>query len=71
MTDANGRLRLRRYGICPKCDVMSIRIEPNGKLPRHSIGFGSVEKVGPGTRYPMFRTTICKGSGLKVSEVLQ
>lgn len=60
----------RRYGVCPKCTVFSIRIEPNGKLPRHSIDFGSVEKVGPGTRHPLWRTTICEGSGMKVAEAV-
>ena len=37
----------------------------NGKIVRHSEGCGSVEKVGPGTKHPKWRTVICKGSGAK------
>jgi hypothetical protein len=54
------------YTACPYCTNWSIRVGANGRLPRHSIGFGSVEKVGPGTRHPTWRTTICEGSGKKV-----
>lgn len=41
----------------------------NGHLVRHSVGFGSVEKVGPGTRHPRWRTTVCQGSGKLVEGV--
>jgi hypothetical protein len=53
------------YTSCPECSC-SLGVQANGKIVRHSIGFGFVEKVGPGTRHPRFRTTICKGSGMKV-----
>ena len=57
------------YGVCPECTVGSIAIQANGRVVRHSDGgFGYVEKVGPGTRHPRWRTTICKGSGVKVAE---
>jgi hypothetical protein len=54
------------YAPCPYCHCWSLGVQANGKLVRHSIDFGSVEKVGPGTRYPSLKTTICKGSGLRV-----
>lgn len=60
--------RISHYTSCPKCSCPSLAVLKNGRIVRHSIGFGSVEKVGPGTRYPQFRTTICEGSGLKVVE---
>lgn len=56
-----------RYTACPECPCWSLGVQANGRIVRHSVGFGSVEKVGPGTRHPMFRTTICKGSGQRVS----
>lgn len=54
------------YTTCPKCRAMSVGVQRDGKLVRHSISFGSVEKVGPGTRHPKWRTTICEGSGLQM-----
>ena len=61
--------RVRRYTSCPECGV-SLRVEESGRICRHSYGFGSVEKVGPGTRHPRMRTTICAGSGKLVEENL-
>lgn len=54
-----------RYSACPNCTRSSIGVQHNGRIVRHSIGFGYVEKVGPGTRHPKWRTVICKGSGKK------
>lgn len=52
------------YASCPFCNAWSIGVQANGRIVRHSIGFGYVEKVGPGTRHPLWRTTICeRGSG--------
>jgi len=56
------------YTACPDCNCWSLGLQANGRIVRHSIGFGSVEKVGPGTRHPHFRTTICKGSGKYVGK---
>ena len=61
--------RVVSYTSCPDCDCMSLGVLDNGRIVRHSISFGSVEKVGPGTRRPNWQTTICKGSGRKVEEV--
>jgi hypothetical protein len=51
------------YTACPCCSCWSVGLRMDGKIVRHSEGFAYVEKVGPGTHYPMFETTICKGSG--------
>jgi len=51
------------YTSCRFCSAWSIGVQRNGRVVRHSEGFGSVEKVGPGTRHPNWVTTICKGSG--------
>jgi hypothetical protein len=56
------------YASCPDCTCWSVGVQANGKIVRHSVGFGSVEKVGPGTRHPTWVTTICKGSGKRVRE---
>jgi hypothetical protein len=56
------------YTACPKCSCWSLGLQANGRIVRHSIGFGSVEKVGAGTRHPQWRTVICKGSGMLVRE---
>lgn len=58
--------RVVSYTSCPFCDCCSIGVQANGRIVRHSFGFGSVEKVGPGTRHPEWKTAICKGSGHKV-----
>lgn len=55
--------RIVGYTSCPYCDAWSIGLQANGRIVRHSCGFGSVEKVGPGTRHPLWTTNICKGSG--------
>lgn len=60
------RRRIRRYESCPVCGHCGLRVEENGRICRHSFGFGCVEKVGPGTRWPKFVTTICTGSGMKI-----
>lgn len=49
------------YGECPECNCWSLGILDNGRIVRHSRDMGSVEKVKP-----PFKTTICKGSGVKV-----
>ena len=61
-----GPRRVVDYTSCPKCNCGSIGVQANGRIVRHSVGFGSVEKVGPGTRHPRFKTTICDGSGLLI-----
>lgn len=53
------------YGDCPECTCWSCGVRLDGKLVRHSIGFGSVERFRPGSP---FRTTICKGSGVRVAK---
>ena len=55
--------RAVRFSACPDCSWWSLGVMENGRFIRHSMGFGYVEKVGPGTRHPKFRTIICKGSG--------
>jgi len=57
------------YTACAECSCASLGVQANGRIVRHSLGFGSVEKVGPGTRRPLFRTQICPGSGKKVRRV--
>ena len=57
-----------KYASCPECSCWSLAVLKNGRIVRHSMSFGSVEKVGPGTRHPRWRTKICKGSGVKVSQ---
>ena len=47
---------------CPCCTNWSIGVNRFGKILRHSEDFGYVERVGPGTRYPDFKTRICKAS---------
>jgi len=56
------------YTSCPDCPCWSLGVLGNGRIVRHSIGCGSVEKVGPGTNHPTWRTTICSGSGKLVSD---
>lgn len=53
------------YGYCETCRV-DIRIERNGRAARHSYGFRYVERVGPGTAHPNWRTVICPGSGVRI-----
>lgn len=62
-----GARRVVEYTACPSCSQWSIGVQANGRIVRHSMGCGSVEKVGPGTRRPKWRTTICPGSGQKVT----
>lgn len=50
------------YTSCPYCGHGSLGLRKDGKIVRHSVGFGSVEKVGPGTRHPNLITRICEGS---------
>ena len=59
--------RVVSYTACPDCSCRSLGVQANGRIVRHSEGCGSVERVGPGTRQPLWRTTICKGSGKFVS----
>lgn len=56
--------RVRRYESCPDCDRWSIRVEENGRICRHSVGFGYVERFPPG--HPFTPTPVCIGSGKKV-----
>lgn len=56
------------YADCPECNCWSIGVQANGRIVRHSVDYGAVEKVGPGTRHPWMRTRICKGSGKKVGQ---
>jgi hypothetical protein len=59
------------YASCPDCPCGSLAVQANGKLVRHSVGFGYVERVGPGTRHPTWKTIICEGSGKRVREPVQ
>jgi len=52
------------YGACPECDCWSLGIQANGRIVRHSIGRGSVERLSPGSC--LTPAPICKGSGAKV-----
>lgn len=56
------------YTACPDCSCWSVGMQANGRIVRHSRGFGSVEKVGPGTRHPRWKTQICSGSGRYVGK---
>ena len=56
--------RIVEYTACPDCDWWSVGVQANRRIVRHTKGHGSVERVGPGTRYPQFRPgPICPGSG--------
>lgn len=56
--------RVIEYTACPHCSCWSLGVQANGRLVRHTMGIGYVERVGPGTRYPYFRPgKICPGSG--------
>lgn len=61
--------RVRRYDACPDCASWSIRIEENGRVARHSVGFGYVERFPPG--HPFRPGPICTGSGALVLEPLK
>ncbi|NOS81102.1 MAG: hypothetical protein HOP32_05910 [Nitrospira sp.] len=63
----SSRRTVVRYTACPNCSQWSIGVQANGRIVRHSMGCGSVETVGPGTRRPLWRTTICAGSGTLVN----
>jgi hypothetical protein len=55
---------------CPECDgggLGCVGVQANGRLVRHSVGMGYVERVGPGTYHPNWTTVVCKSSGRKVS----
>lgn len=54
------------YTSCPDCPWWSVGVQANGRIVRHTTNLGYVEKVGPGTRHPGFRATLCKGSGKKI-----
>lgn len=49
------RRRIVRYIACPDCTRDSIGVQGDGRIVRHSFGFGGVDKVG--------WTIICTGSG--------
>lgn len=66
-SDARQRRRVVRYTACPECRNWSVGVLNTGRIVRHSRDFGSVEKVGPGTRHPQWITSICPGSGKKVT----
>lgn len=63
MSRFNGRRR-RRYSACPDCVCWSILVQPNGRIVRHTQGFGYVERFPPG--HPFRPGPICKGSGALV-----
>jgi hypothetical protein len=56
----DSRQRVVLYSSCPECNA-SISVQANGRIVRHSFGFGYVERVNRLTR-----TRICKGSGRKI-----
>ena len=60
------RRRVRRYSACPHCSCWSIRVEENGRVCRHTVGFGYVERFPPG--HPFKAGPVCPGSGVKVAE---
>lgn len=58
------RRRQRRYSACPKCTCWSILVQPNGRVVRHSVGFGYVERFPAG--HPFKPGPVCEGSGALV-----
>lgn len=58
------RRHKKRYTACSKCSCWSLRVEENGKVCRHTIGFGYVENYPP--THPFRNGPICKGSHEKV-----
>lgn len=52
------------YQGCPDCSNWSCGVQANGRLVRHSEGFGSVERLPKGSR--LIASPICKGSGKRV-----
>ena len=67
-SDPKNRRRVVRYTSCPDCVNWSIGVMGNGRIVRHSISFGSVERLSLGAkRRGLIVTPICSGSGRKVS----
>jgi hypothetical protein len=67
------RHHIRRYEACPECTQWSLRVEENGRLARHSRGFGYVERFppgSPGARRGWRPSRVCSGSGRKVAEAV-
>lgn len=54
--------RVAEYVACPACACASLGLQVNGRVVRHSVGFGSVEPRAMLERRG-WRTTVCKGSG--------
>lgn len=52
------------YVSCPKCDNWSVGVQMNGRIVRHTEGFGYVERFPPNV--PFRPGPLCKGSGMKV-----
>ncbi len=67
-TRRKARRRARRYTSCPDCSCWSIRVEENGRICRHTAGFGYVERFPPGHYFKA--GPICKGSGKLVMHPL-
>lgn len=57
------RRRVRRYAYCQSCGAAP-RVEENGKMCRHTVGFGYAEWFPPG--HPFKPGPICAGSGKKI-----
>lgn len=58
---ANSPRRVVEYAHCGFCDCMSLGVQANGRLVRHTMGLGSVVKVKP----PRSKD-ICPYSGRKI-----
>jgi hypothetical protein len=56
--------RVRRYTACSQCKCCSLRVEESGRVCRHTIGCGSVERFPLGHLF--VAGPLCKGSGEKV-----
>lgn len=53
--------RVVKYAPCPECACWSLGVQANGRLVRHSVGMGSVERLPRNS--PLISPPICKGSG--------
>jgi hypothetical protein len=59
-----------RYSDCPECNTSSVGVQKNGRIVRHSMSFGSVERLSPAQlRRGFINTPVCKGSGFFVGAV--
>ncbi len=59
--------RVVSYTACPCCSCWSLGVQANGRIVRHSMGWGSVERCKP----PFVPAPICSGSGRFVNEAVE